>query len=66
MSEDLALRRNLRYAAVGLKSSLLDAALPHLRGLDSHRFESVLRAFHQLEILHREGVVLMTPEFLVR
>jgi protease-4 len=48
------------------RSSLWSAALPHLKGLDPQRAESVLRAFQQLEILNREGVVLMTPEISVR
>ena len=53
-------------AAASLQSSLLDAALPHLRGMDPQRVDSVLRAIHQLQILQDEGVVLMTPEILLR
>jgi protease-4 len=50
----------------GLKPQLLDAALPALRGLDPQRAKSLLRAIEQLDVLHREGAVLMTPELLVR
>ncbi len=53
-------------AAGDLRSHLRRAVLPRLRGLDQERIDAVVRAFHQLEILHREGVVLMTPEFIVR
>ena len=52
--------------AVAGHGSLWNAALPHLRGLDPRRVDAVLRAFEQLEILEREGVVLMTPEITVR
>jgi protease-4 len=48
------------------QSGPLAAALPYLRGLDAQRVNSVLRAFRQLQILEEEGVVLMTPEILVR
>lgn len=48
------------------RSSLLEAAIPQLRGLDPERIASVLHAFQQLQILQDEGVVLMTPEFFVR
>jgi protease-4 len=47
-------------------TSLLTTVLPHLKGLDPERTSAVLRAFQQLEILEREGVVLMIPEFMVR
>jgi protease IV len=48
------------------KSGLWNAALPYLKGLDPQRSEAVLRAFQQLEILEREGVVLMAPEISLR
>lgn len=47
-------------------SAVLDSALPYLRQLDERHAGAVLRALQQLEILNREGVVLMTPEVLVR
>jgi protease IV len=49
-------------AALTGNSSVWRAALPYLQGLDPQRAEAVVRAFQQLEILNREGVVLMTPE----
>ena len=53
-------------AASSWQSNLHSALLPQLRGLDPARVDAVLRAFCQLEILNREGVVLMTPELMVR
>jgi protease-4 len=49
-----------------VETSLLEAALPYLRTMDRQRAAALLRACQQLEILQREGVVLMTPELLVR
>ena len=51
-------------AAGGARSTLVDAALPYLRGLDPQRTDAMLRVFQQMEILDREGVVLMTPEMV--
>ena len=53
-------------ATAGLKSYLLNAVFPQLRGMDPQRVDSILRAIHQLQILQDEGVVLMTPEILLR
>jgi protease IV len=53
-------------ALTGREASMYGAVLPHLKGLDPRRAEAVLRAFQQLEILEREGVVLMMPELAVR
>jgi protease-4 len=61
--EDVSVRPAL---AGHSKASLWHAAAPYLKGLDPQRTESVFRAFQQLEILEREGVVLMTPEISVR
>jgi protease IV len=47
------------------QTSLLDAALPYLRGLDRSKVDAVVRALGQLEILSQEGVVLMTPEIVL-
>jgi protease-4 len=46
--------------------SLLDLAAPHLAGLDPVRVKAVKRALVQLQTLHREGVSLMMPEFVVK
>lgn len=53
-------------ASARARSSLLEVALPQLRGLDPERIGSVLHALQQLQILQDEGVVLMTPEFYLR
>jgi protease-4 len=46
--------------------SLLDLAAPQLDGLDPVRVAAVKRALLQLQMLNREGVSLMMPEFLVK
>lgn len=44
------------------RSFLLDQALPALRALDPARAKMVRAALGRLELIHREGVVLMAPE----
>jgi protease-4 len=46
--------------------SLLDLAAPQLAGLDPVRVKAIKRALVQLQTLHREGVCLMMPEFIVK
>jgi len=46
--------------------SLLDLAAPHLKDLDPDRVRVIRTALQQLQTLHREGVSLMMPEFLVK
>ncbi|HZN35289.1 MAG TPA: signal peptide peptidase SppA, partial [Pirellulaceae bacterium] len=46
-------------------ASLLDSALPYLEHLDRRHCQAVLRALTQLDILHREGIALVTPEVIV-
>jgi protease-4 len=54
-------------AALGMKSfPLLDAVLPYLRELDGQRLGAVMTALGRLELIHREGVVLMMPEIVIR
>ncbi|HVU85883.1 MAG TPA: signal peptide peptidase SppA [Pirellulales bacterium] len=54
-------------AAFGVKTfPLLDAVLPYLRELDGQRLGAVLTALGRLELIHREGVVLMMPEIVIR
>jgi protease-4 len=53
-----------RPQAAGL--SLLDLATPELKNLDPARVRLVKSALRQLQTLHREGVSLTMPEFLVR
>jgi len=47
-------------------SSLVEAALPYLKGFDPERVSAVTRAFSRLEMIRREGAVLMMPEITVR
>jgi protease-4 len=64
--DEQSVRLTARPSAALPPSSLQSAAIPYLRGMDSRRVDSVLRALHQLQILQDEGVVLMTPEMLLR
>jgi len=44
------------------KPALLELAQPYLRSLDPTRAELVRTALGRLELLNREGVILMLPE----
>lgn len=46
--------------------SLVELALPHLRGLDPQRVKSVTAALKHLQLMQREGAVLVMPEISVR
>jgi protease-4 len=45
--------------------SLLDLAMPHLKQLDPQRLAAVKQALWRLELIRKEGVVLMMPEFVL-
>jgi len=47
------------------RSSLIEAAIPHIEKLDPQRLRAVLVALKQLQTLDKEGVVLMMPELLI-
>jgi len=46
--------------------SLVDLALPHLKGLDRDRLELVKAALRRLELLGQERAVMMMPEIGIR
>lgn len=48
------------------KMSILDLALPHLKGLDRERLEAVQAALRGLDLLQQEHAVLLMPPTLVR
>lgn len=49
---------------LGLKPlSLVELAFPYLSQLEPQRTEAVLGAMQQLELLHHDGVLLLTPSF---
>ncbi|HEY2837664.1 MAG TPA: signal peptide peptidase SppA [Pirellulales bacterium] len=54
------------FQAAGGRATLLGAALPYLKGFDPERVSAVTRAFLRLEMIRREGAVLMMPEISVR
>ncbi len=45
--------------------SLLDLAMPYLKHLDPQRLAAVKQALWRLELIRKEGVVLMMPEFIL-
>jgi protease-4 len=45
---------------------LLEAVLPYLRQLDGERVSAITTALGRLEMIRREGAVLMMPEILLR
>jgi protease IV len=46
---------------------LFEAALPALAKLDPLRFAAMLRALQRIELIHREGVIMMMPdEYVIR
>jgi protease-4 len=47
------------------QASLLNAALPYLRGLDPARMQLIERSMRQLETLNHEGAALMMPELMM-
>ena len=46
--------------------SILDVALPYLKGLDPERLETVKAVIRQLDMLQQERAVLMMPEISIR
>jgi protease IV len=46
--------------------SILDLALPHLKGLDGERLERVKAVIRQLDLLQQERAVLLMPEITIR
>lgn len=47
-------------------SSILDLALPHLKGLDRERLEMVTSALRRLDLLQQERAVLTMPDIIIR
>ena len=43
--------------------SLVELALPYLKQLEPQRTQAVISAMRQLELLHHDGVLLLTPTF---
>jgi hypothetical protein len=53
-------------AASPRASSILDLALPYLKGLDGQRLERVIAVLQQLDLLQQERALLMMPEITIR
>jgi protease IV len=47
-------------------SSILDLALPHLKGLDRERLETIKAVLGRLDLLQQERAVLMMPDISIR
>jgi protease-4 len=58
----LAAKRLVR----GPKLSLMKRALPYLKDLDPQRVRMVFRALEQLQLMQRESVLMMMPEWRLR
>jgi protease-4 len=57
---------DLRFPpTAGETPSLVDLAMPLLRGLDPHRVEAVKDALRHLQLLQSERVLLMMPEIAI-
>lgn len=57
---------HLAVSASGRASSLVDLALPHLKGLDGQRLATVEAALRQLDLLRQERTLLVMPPISVR
>jgi protease-4 len=53
---------HLTFMPKGQQMSLVELAMPYLRGLDRQRVDASVRALHQLRMLQLAGVLLMMPE----
>jgi protease-4 len=51
-----------RRAVAGSPASLVDLAMPYLQHLDPDRVAGIKQALRHLQLLQREGVLLMMPE----
>ena len=58
--KDLSLEGRLPRAAS--QASLLDLAMPYLKSLDPERVKLIKTALFRMEMMQREGVILMMPE----
>ncbi len=63
--DDEYTRLDMKPALFGRGSPLLDAVLPLIHSLDPARADAVMATLKRLDILNREGVLLMTPWELV-
>jgi protease-4 len=61
--EGQGLDARMRTVAAG--SSVLELALPYLKGLDPQRLAAVKQALLRLELIRREGAVLMMPDMIL-
>ena len=51
---------------VAPRTSLIDLALPELKGLEPHRLRSVVTALYQMQLMQRERVLMAMPVIDVR
>ncbi len=56
---------SLSGATTARSFPLLEAVLPYLRELDGQRLQAVMTSLGRLELIQREGAVLMMPEIVV-
>ncbi|MFL5244708.1 MAG: signal peptide peptidase SppA [Gemmataceae bacterium] len=63
-SEDEPNRLEMAASAMvkGRQTSLIELAMPYLKGLDPQRVRSISQALDRLQLIQKEGVILMMPE----
>ena len=54
----------LSRLAIGHTPSLVDLAMPYLQGMDPQRVSEIRSALQALQLMQREGVIMMSPELL--
>jgi protease-4 len=54
-----------RRVAGGEQINLVELALPYLKGFDPERVRLVKAALHRLQLIQKEGAVLMMPEMML-
>jgi hypothetical protein len=64
-SDDLDHVRISIFAKPTSGSSLVDLAMPMLQNLDPHRVQQIRNALRTLDMVHRDGVILTTPELMM-
>lgn len=54
-----------RPPAGAQQTNLVDLAMPYLKHLDPQRAKAITNALRQLQLLQREGVIMMMPEMIL-
>jgi protease-4 len=63
--EPKGLGAEIRTATVGSQPSLVELALPYLQHMDPQRVKAIKMALFRMQLMQREGAVLMMPEIVL-